>query len=253
MDKEASSMNWSIENIPDNNIIFYRMHKQYYEDNPEIILGSGFKPQGKAMSTDWKKYSTPEQSLLRASSPNENRIISMKVGKIRASPLIIEHSPSKKYCNRAHTDVLGLKSISRSKKNRIREYLASNSIWVLLSEEKKRDIINKNIEEIKNDNFESIIDEIISDLKKGNNFEFEIELDDLYCAVAPLSGDRDLKELLLESIKGLGFFNVKVNPGIEIIVNKLKEIQENYRKAKKISLKHWNVLLNQATHQGETE
>jgi len=101
---------WETEFIPDPDRLFMRVHSKLdpkgelrpnvFRDHPKI--------QG-TMSTDWEKYSDPEQTRLRATSqPNENGVLSMVTGEVRKIPgLLVEHSPQPD--NRAHTDVTGKK------------------------------------------------------------------------------------------------------------------------------------------------
>ena len=48
-------------------------------------------PEG--MSTDWSKYSTPDESRNRAGNPSDNGIVSFVVEKIWAIDLTVEHDP----------------------------------------------------------------------------------------------------------------------------------------------------------------
>lgn len=68
-------------------------------------LGAGaFTAHEGGMSADWNKYSTPQQTLLRARKPEQNAIIEMGVGHIRTiANLEVLHTPEPD--NRAHCDV----------------------------------------------------------------------------------------------------------------------------------------------------
>lgn len=103
----------------------------YFEEDPNIIPSSSFRPQGKSLSTDWNKHSTPERLRKRAEKPEENRIVQMNVGSVRAIPLTVNHAPDYVERNRAHTDVLGLIGISKSELNKIRSQLATLSDWII--------------------------------------------------------------------------------------------------------------------------
>ena len=68
------------------------------------------------MSTDWEKYSTPEECRQRVRQvgrdPNNYEVIQLNVGKVREIPdQRVEHTPifEPPILNRAHTDVLGEK------------------------------------------------------------------------------------------------------------------------------------------------
>lgn len=80
------------------------------------------------MSTDWRKYSTPEVSRSRARNPALNGVIGMPVVGIRRVPLAVNHTPQHgrdgRQPNRAHTDVVGEKDTeSRLKLLRIAEWV----------------------------------------------------------------------------------------------------------------------------------
>jgi hypothetical protein len=73
-----------------------------------------------AMSTDWSRYATPDDTRARAlsSPPQVNGVISLNVGKVRGiHRQSVEHTPTaadpadpSSRDNRAHTDVFGPKS-----------------------------------------------------------------------------------------------------------------------------------------------
>ena len=99
-----------VEEIPSTCRLLYRIHKQHFRNN-RIIPGA-FRELGegenKSMSTDWGKYSTPQESRNRARIPNDNGIVSFNVGNVRNIPLDVIHNPDFKLKNPAHTDVKGL-------------------------------------------------------------------------------------------------------------------------------------------------
>lgn len=129
MAEKANIIKWKVEYIPNEDDLYYRMHKQYFEENLNIIPASGFRPIRNFLSTDWNKYSKPEESRLRAKKPDENRIVQMNVGDVRDVPLKVQHNPSVKFNNQAHTDVIGMVGIPKSGLNEIRMKLSSFSIW----------------------------------------------------------------------------------------------------------------------------
>ena len=100
---------WPVEDIPDADFLYYRLHKSYARDDNPIPLGA-FKDRGGGMSTDWSKYASPEETRERAPKPEENGVVALHVGKVRSVPLDVTHSPDKKNNNRAHTDVIGEKT-----------------------------------------------------------------------------------------------------------------------------------------------
>jgi hypothetical protein len=103
---------WESEPIPDEDFPFMRVHKTWLKRDGTISLGV-FKntptPQD-GMSTDWQKYSTPEETRSRtARKPlDEYAVIRMLVGNFRTIPKQeVEYTPLPD--NRAHTDVFGEK------------------------------------------------------------------------------------------------------------------------------------------------
>lgn len=104
---------WPVENIPDKAKLFYRIHKQNYKDG-KVVPGTfkeiGTTEEEKGMSTDWEKYSTPEQSRLRAKKPEQNGIVSFVTGHLRKIVLDVIHYPLPLEKNRAHTNVRGIDS-----------------------------------------------------------------------------------------------------------------------------------------------
>ncbi len=67
---------WEIEFIPDEDHLFYRLHKSFILEG-EVLPGA-FQERGegeqRGMSTDWEKYSTADDALQRSKIPNENGI-----------------------------------------------------------------------------------------------------------------------------------------------------------------------------------
>ncbi|MBA7656342.1 hypothetical protein ES703_64266 [subsurface metagenome] len=99
-------MQWLKEEIPNNDFLYYRIHKNWVIDG--IIAPGVFRNRGKGMSTDWSKYSTPVKSRQCARKPEENGVVRMNVGEVRDIPnQIVEYSPIPH--NRFHTDVYGVK------------------------------------------------------------------------------------------------------------------------------------------------
>ncbi len=98
---------WPQESIPDNDELFMRVHHQWTRNG--IALPGAFKDPDGGMSTDWAKYSTPEETLRRArKNPQNNGVVKLQVSKVRAiQNQTVNHTPE--ITNRAHTDVLGVK------------------------------------------------------------------------------------------------------------------------------------------------
>ena len=109
---------WPKERVPDSDHLFMRVHSQWIKDKKPSV--GAFQNRGDGMSTDWDKYSTPEETLRRAPrDPSKNEVIKMQVGAVRQVPgQSVDHTPLAE--NRAHTDVSGEKDTeARMKLRRI--------------------------------------------------------------------------------------------------------------------------------------
>lgn len=99
---------WPIEEIPDADLLYYRIHKSFVVD-VEVIPGA-FQERGdgaeRGMSTDWDKYSTVEETLQRSKVPGDNGIAQFHVEAVRAIGLEISHAPI--VDNRAHSHIKGI-------------------------------------------------------------------------------------------------------------------------------------------------
>lgn len=92
------------EEIPDEDQLFYRIHKSYIVKG--VLTPGAFQEKGGSMSTDWSKYSNAQLLLSRAKNPNDNGIVKFIVGSVRNIELTVEHAPLPE--NRSHTDVIGI-------------------------------------------------------------------------------------------------------------------------------------------------
>ena len=105
----AIDLSWESEDIPDTDVLYMRVHWRQLDEDGVLIPGA-FKDIGGGMSTDWDKYSNPDQTRARAADPTANAVIAMSVGEVRTVPgQIVIHTPSLEFNNRAHTDVIGEK------------------------------------------------------------------------------------------------------------------------------------------------
>jgi hypothetical protein len=105
---DAVTPNWESEDIPDADRLFMRLHPDFiYEDGTP--KPNGFRNHGGGMSTDWDKYSTPEQTRARTDKdPRTYAVIAMVVGEVRKiEGQEVKHTPLPD--NRAHADVTGEK------------------------------------------------------------------------------------------------------------------------------------------------
>jgi hypothetical protein len=116
-----STPGWPKEVISDADHLYMRVHEVFVSD--EGVAPGAFKDHQGGMSTDWEKYSTPEETRQRAKEPLRNGVIQLVAGSVRGIPgLSVEHTPS--LDNRAHTDVFGQKSPEvRLKLKRIAEWI----------------------------------------------------------------------------------------------------------------------------------
>ena len=79
-----------------------RAHRNLLSDG-RIVPGV-FRAQGAGMSFDWSKYSSPEQTRLRAKKPPDNVVIALIVGEIRTQvKLPVLHKPDPE--NQSHSEV----------------------------------------------------------------------------------------------------------------------------------------------------
>jgi hypothetical protein len=99
---------WASEEIPDTDRLYMRVHQNLLHRDGRPIPGA-FIDHGGGMSTDWERYSTPEETRQRARKPQDNAVISLLAGEVRRIPdQIVRHAPLPE--NRAHTDVIGEKT-----------------------------------------------------------------------------------------------------------------------------------------------
>ena len=97
---------WPIEQIPGKAKLFLRVHCRLV---PHGLHPGIFREQGNSMSVDWGKYSTPEESRRRATSPAENGIVVLIADGVRAiEDLQVTHDPDSIRNNRAHSGVRGI-------------------------------------------------------------------------------------------------------------------------------------------------
>ncbi len=110
---------WEKEPIPDNALLYMRVHKNNLDSDGKPIPGA-FRNQptrADGMSTDWDKHSTPKECQTRARTPEVNAVIVLPVAEVRKiADQTVEHTPiyeplsEPSVLNRAHTDVFGEKT-----------------------------------------------------------------------------------------------------------------------------------------------
>lgn len=109
--------NWNAEAIPNDARLFLRVHRNWLREG--AATSGAFKYQtnqddpnaSPGLSTDWEKYSTPEETQGRFApdKPAENyAVYSLVAGLVReVESQVVNHTPDEKRNNRAHTDVQG--------------------------------------------------------------------------------------------------------------------------------------------------
>lgn len=107
---------WPIEDVPDDDLLFRHVHRTWRRKNGEIapsaFVGRMTSPNAYELSTDWCRYSTPEDTRMRARNPMDCGVYEALVGQIRTVPgQSVVHAPVQNDAsmrdNRAHCDVIG--------------------------------------------------------------------------------------------------------------------------------------------------
>ncbi len=125
-----------IERIPDEDDLYMRVHKNLLLSNTlnkchleNDIPPNVFIPRGSGLSTDWSKYSTPNETKQRARKPIDNGVIGMICGKVRQISLLeVKHAPSIK--NYSHTNICNF-PVDSKKITKTRVKLSRISKWLL--------------------------------------------------------------------------------------------------------------------------
>jgi hypothetical protein len=98
----ADALAFPIEEIPDADSVFLRVHKDFMRDGD--VQPGAFREQDGAMSVDWNKYASKEDAKRRARIPADNAVVSLIVGGIRKiDDLDVKHTPEPG--NRSHSEV----------------------------------------------------------------------------------------------------------------------------------------------------
>lgn len=115
------SQRWPSELIPDEDLLYKFVHQQWFKKTGEVsptFFKNVMDPLTghSGMSTDWSRYSSPEETRSRAKDPAINGVIEMTAVDVRAIPeQTVEHTPiqnnpnPKIKDNHSHTDVFGSK------------------------------------------------------------------------------------------------------------------------------------------------
>ena len=105
---------WPVEEIPDGDMLYYRIHKRVLAEassNYSVSVTKDYLPpavfiyQGGDLSVGWEKHTTANKLLKRARSPSETGVVEFAAGPVREDGHTVVHSPSQ--CNRAHSSIRG--------------------------------------------------------------------------------------------------------------------------------------------------
>jgi hypothetical protein len=114
----STSYPWSIETIPDGDWLFYRVPVGWLKPNKKPHPGV-FQQRGNAMSADWNKYSTGEETRSRSPNPARFAVLKMSVDCVRSiRGMSVLHDPiyapndDPPNVNRAHCAIYGLEASS---------------------------------------------------------------------------------------------------------------------------------------------
>ncbi len=108
-------MPFAVEEIPDEDLLFLRVHKINVQNNKLLPIAYKIKGEG-GLSTDWSRYSTPQQSRERARIPSDNGVVSFEVKSVRKGELKVLHCPIEGDLelaitpNQAHSEIHGIPS-----------------------------------------------------------------------------------------------------------------------------------------------
>ena len=104
---------WKGEFIPDEDDLYRRVPKDQYNEKTGKISSGAFMlredKNEKALSFNWSKYSTPEESSMCPITANRYYLGALYAKVPRDEQLEVVHAPSKK--NRAHSRITGQRLI----------------------------------------------------------------------------------------------------------------------------------------------
>lgn len=113
-DDTGTVPDWAKEDIPDGDLLYMRVHKNFVRDG-ELQPGV-FRDIGDGMSVNWQKYCPTAADARRlAKKPEDNGVISLSsAGAVRGiatePPLRVEHTPDFEKPDRSHSEVFGEKT-----------------------------------------------------------------------------------------------------------------------------------------------
>jgi hypothetical protein len=109
---DSSVVDWPVEVIPDGGGLFLRVLDINVSPDGSLMPGA-IRPtlSDGALSLDWDKYSTPEETRGRAKNnpPERYGVVEFQAGAVRSiDGLSVEHTPDRETMNRAHSSLFGL-------------------------------------------------------------------------------------------------------------------------------------------------
>ena len=127
MELKSGKTQYTIEEIPNEAILFYRIHTEYIDreenDDKKKIKPSAFdpqpKPHGTEMSVGWKKYCSAQDIKDRAKKPEKIGVVSFNSTEVRESPTVLNvaHRPTS---NRDHSIIFDVLSDANDPEIRIK-------------------------------------------------------------------------------------------------------------------------------------
>lgn len=105
-------MAFPVEEIPDDDLLYRRIHQKHYHADIDKISSVAFKDE--RMSVNWSKYSTPAEVANQSSI----LVVSLVARECRALSQIVEHIPIEARNpggpNRSHSEVCGPKEKAKA-------------------------------------------------------------------------------------------------------------------------------------------
>jgi len=116
------------EIIPDEDDLYRRIHHLQYDRKRNKISAAVFqvKRNEKALSVNWSKYSTPEETSIDPVHKGKFYVGGILAKIPRQHELDVVHAPGKRFKNRAHSTIVGRKLLEEETKYEISTILADN-------------------------------------------------------------------------------------------------------------------------------
>ena len=125
----ACQVVYPVEHIPGQDSLYRRVPRGWLTTAGELHPGV-LRVEGDGISADWEKYSSPEESRSRATSPETTGIIGLLTGDVRSVPgLDVLHSPLPE--NRAHSNVVDGLELTVGQSPRAREVEVRSHVFEL--------------------------------------------------------------------------------------------------------------------------